>query len=88
MQDDTHYFLQHVPQSEYRITKATGKRKPVFIDLDLHPLALTNDDVSKALKQRIEEQMDHLLKVLIGEEVECDEWKKETLLGIYKRLGL
>ena len=88
MEEDSHYFLQHVPQSEYRITKASRSRKPVYIDQELKPLSVSNKEVNHKIRHIIEDKFNMLIGSLIGTE-DVDETKKnQTLDTIYDQLGI
>ena len=88
MQDDSDYFSKHLPQSEYRITKSTGRKSPVVMNLELEKIPLLKQTDKKNIRDRIEEQMDHLVLTLIGDGGVDDEWRAKTLHHIYAQLGI
>ena len=88
IQEDADYYSKHLPQSEYRITKSTGRRSPAYMKLELEKLPRIKRVDKQVLRERIEDQMNHLMDTLVGD-IEIDgEWKDQVVHHIYAQLGI
>lgn len=83
------YYLKKIPQSEYRKGVASSKEdKDTYIDLSLVDLNIKDPALKKALKKKIYEAGQEIVKVLLPEEKHANGLANEHLDEIYERLGL
>ena len=62
---DNNFYLQHIPQSEYRriLSKETPERQ--VMDIGLHHLGLTDPIQKQQLVEKIKEETEKFLRVLV-----------------------
>ena len=81
---DNNFYLQHIPQSEYRriLSKETPERQ--VMDIGLHHLGITDPIQKKQLVEKIKAETEQFLRVLVSEpacEVILDSAYLNTILA-------
>ena len=82
------FHFKKVTQSEYRGGRSNIKAEEKYLDCMLSKVTLTKDSDKKKLKNRITEEFDHILSVLLPEDLQVEVKNGPVYTDIYKRLGL
>ena len=85
---DNNFYLQHIPQSEYRriLSKKTPERQ--VMDIGLHHLGITDTLQKQQLVEKIKEETERFLRVLVSEPASEVILKSAYLHTILASLGL
>ena len=88
MDQQDQFFLQQVPQSLYRNTKDQDSGERDLLDVALNPIKGLNESEKVALRAKISEHSDKIVKALIPEE----DWETcntaSVLDSIYSKLDI
>ena len=85
---DNSFFLQQIPQSEYRRTRKRKESDTTFLSTTLNPLGITDPVVINELKAQIESQADLIFSTLLPDETWSSQSKDTLLKKIYLELGM
>lgn len=87
MTDNT-FFLQQVPQSAYRRSRAKKESDTTYLSTLLNPLGISDPSVTVALKAHIEIQADIVFGALLPSTTWDPDQRSKLLSKIYNELGL
>ena len=84
------FFIRKVTQSEYRKQKSVEKEdsKKQYLDLALKGLNIKDEAVKEDIKQRIKASQQHLVGLLLPEDIDNKSKMDRYLEELYIRLGL
>ncbi len=85
---DNSFFLQQIPQSEYRRTRKRKESESTFLSTTLNPIGITDPLVINELKAHIESQAELIFSTLLPNETWNLQSRDTLLQKIYVELGI
>ncbi len=82
------FFLQQIPQSVYRRTRARREGDTTFLSTTLNPLGISDAELIKALKLHIEAQADVVYGALLPNGTWDVTHREKLIQTIFEELGL
>ncbi|NBV42217.1 hypothetical protein EBR96_05555 [bacterium] len=84
----TDFFLQQVPQSEYRRIREKKDGDTTYLDIHLNPINIKDPALIQELIARIEGQADLIYSILLPDREWNPEFKSKLLSQIFSSLGI
>ncbi len=85
---DNRFFLQQVPQSEYRRSRARKESDTNYLSTELNPLGAATPQLRETLKVFIESQADLIFKTLLPNNEWVPQQRAALLEKIFSQLEL